>query len=656
MSDPQQRYYLVIRPISEVPAIVESRLDDLAAITNIDRADLKQKFTGSALCILTSGKDRALLEKISRELNRQEHVVSSVVGSGEIRERVRPLIARKIEIDGRVVRLLSSDSNVLLKLVGKDNCLVVVGTMDYKRVWRKRLAYKVHNKNNEFPLERALQLILRLRPVIDIYAAGLARPVRIDSTRFHYKSLGEEMKSSRAQNFAFILKSICRASNALVDTGFGETKLPFIDTSTSKRREDCLRDFSRYSRFVYLACAGGLFKKPRKRALPTIPGIGDLGTILLGGPVLDRADAAALYPKYAPAADEPALAPSPIEPTVSGATLFNPIGAARYRRALKALGPPLLTYPLTFTAAGSLVLAEALESYAPLAMSALAAGLLLLTHSYTLIRRKRIIENTPTAKLRSMPMGEVEVKGRARAKYLVKAPYSFIDCVYYSYEKYRTVQTSDGYSRRFVKRGSSGPVPFYLEDDNNRVLVMPGGAILKVNYRETIRGGGSMFILAAARPLPSGMTVVETIIPVGARLYVTGFAHRVLMSTEAKKRTFTERLRALKADRASLMHFDINDDNRISADEWDLARKDVMERMLEERLSGALVADDVAIGEHPSGGLFYISDRAEEHILGSMAWRIPLFLILGTIGTVFGAGYMLQIWPEIAILFDKLFG
>ena len=63
--------------------------------------------------------------------------------------------------------------------------------------------------------------------------------------------------------------------------------------------------------------------------------------------------------------------------------------------------------------------------------------------------------------------------------------------------------------------------------------------------------------------------------------------------------------------------------------------------------------NDIAIGTHPTGGLFYISDSNEKAILTSMSWRIPLFLILGIAGTSLGGLYVLKLLGNKAIL-DKL--
>jgi len=136
--------------------------------------------------------------------------------------------------------------------------------------------------------------------------------------------------------------------------------------------------------------------------------------------------------------------------------------------------------------------------------------------------------------------------------------------------------------------------------------------------------------------------IVETIIPVGQFLYVKGFAHRVKISTEEKKKAFIERLRSIKKDRKKMEKYDINHDGAISEDEWELARKDVEKELMRESLSEKQKEDKVAIGEHPTGGFFYITDKQEDIIIKSFAWKVPAFFVLG-IAAIFSALYMFYV-------------
>lgn len=92
------------------------------------------------------------------------------------------------------------------------------------------------------------------------------------------------------------------------------------------------------------------------------------------------------------------------------------------------------------------------------------------------LRLQRLIENTPTARARSVAMGLVELQGRVRARSRVAAPFSTRPCAWWEVEL-QTLRRSHRGSRGWstVHREQSGN-PFYLEDETGNVLVYPQGA------------------------------------------------------------------------------------------------------------------------------------------------------------------------------------
>lgn len=104
-------------------------------------------------------------------------------------------------------------------------------------------------------------------------------------------------------------------------------------------------------------------------------------------------------------------------------------------------------------------------------------GLVAFGKGFVTLRRKRLIENTPTSKVRSLAMGLSEVYGEATPHKgnLLKSPFSGKDCLYYRYEveEYRR----SGKRSRWVtiKKGSKW-VLFHLKDDTGEVVVDPRDA------------------------------------------------------------------------------------------------------------------------------------------------------------------------------------
>jgi len=92
-------------------------------------------------------------------------------------------------------------------------------------------------------------------------------------------------------------------------------------------------------------------------------------------------------------------------------------------------------------------------------------------------KKKQLIADTPTSKIRSIAIGLVEIFGQVIPiqERVVKSPFTDKDCVYYNYkiEEYR----SNGKNSSWVtiKKGEQKDL-FYLKDDTGMILIDPTGA------------------------------------------------------------------------------------------------------------------------------------------------------------------------------------
>lgn len=108
----------------------------------------------------------------------------------------------------------------------------------------------------------------------------------------------------------------------------------------------------------------------------------------------------------------------------------------------------------------------------------LAAGPLFFARGFRALRTHRLIRDTPTARIRSMAMGRVEVNGVVLARSTVTAPFSGRPCAYWEVDISTQVRKR-GWS--VVHRNASGS-PFYLRDDTGTALVYPRGAECRVSF------------------------------------------------------------------------------------------------------------------------------------------------------------------------------
>lgn len=111
------------------------------------------------------------------------------------------------------------------------------------------------------------------------------------------------------------------------------------------------------------------------------------------------------------------------------------------------------------------------------ATAGLVGGPFLYWRGFRTLRTRRLIANTPTARIRSMAMGLVEVNGTVEPRSTVQAPFSGRACAYWEVDV--AVRARRGWS--IIHRNQSGN-PFYLSDDTGVALVYPHGAQVRINF------------------------------------------------------------------------------------------------------------------------------------------------------------------------------
>lgn len=225
-------------------------------------------------------------------------------------------------------------------------------------------------------------------------------------------------------------------------------------------------------------------------------------------------------------------------------------------------------------------------------------GVFLFFKAFGWLRSKRLIENIPTSKIRSIAMGLVEVYGKVVLfrKEVLKSPFTARDCVYsrFSIEEYRS---SGKHSRWVTVRKGVDFIPFYIDDETGSVLVDPKGAgveILRDNefksgFMKDPPDGVKRFLRRSVMDfegffgLNKMMRYRESFIEPGDMLYVMGTAG----------------------------------DNPFV-----------------EEGTEAGGPGDIMIRKG-SGGFFYISDRPEKSVLGLLRWKV--------IGGFFGGGLFIVV-------------
>jgi hypothetical protein len=111
------------------------------------------------------------------------------------------------------------------------------------------------------------------------------------------------------------------------------------------------------------------------------------------------------------------------------------------------------------------------------------AGPLAFFHGFKALRVHQLIQDTPTARVRSMAMGIVELNGAVVPRSQVAAPFTNRPCVWWEVEIQQLESSSRSGTRswRTVHHTASGH-PFYLRDETGVAMIYPQGADCRVPY------------------------------------------------------------------------------------------------------------------------------------------------------------------------------
>jgi hypothetical protein len=280
-------------------------------------------------------------------------------------------------------------------------------------------------------------------------------------------------------------------------------------------------------------------------------------------------------------------------------------------------------------------------------------GSVLFWHGFRLWRRKRTLEDTPTSRVRSMPLGRVELEGVARAKHELRAPVSGILCVWFRYQVERERRTSKG-KRGWVTvaAGDSSSYPFYVEDETGRVLVEPGGATFETPndvFETNPQITATLAALLTSQGVdctagwlgdPSRLRVTEARVHDGDALYAYGVAQpRPGLLTE-RRQELAARFAEVKADPAARTAADTDGDGALSLEEWEAVRQRVVADV-DRRPAG----DPIVVAGDPLGAApFVLSTQPQVALLRSLGWR--------AFGSVFGGAALALV--TLALLLGRL--
>ena len=263
----------------------------------------------------------------------------------------------------------------------------------------------------------------------------------------------------------------------------------------------------------------------------------------------------------------------------------------------------------------------------------------------------RMVEDTPTSRVRSAAQGYVELAGRCRpldgARNL--APLTQRPCVWWHYRiQQKTSSGRPGKRRtswRTVNAGRSEQ-PFLLDDGTGECIVQPGGAEVLTAERTTWYGDTPWPAQPTGRGLRLGgadYRYFEERIYEHEQVYAIGqFRTHSAAGQRDLEAEVAALLRDWKQDPAGLAsRFDSDRDGQVSLAEWERARAEARHSVTQRHLDRPSGPALHVLGRPDSNRLFLIA-TLEEKTLAKRFRRRALLAFAGFAAAVYALAWLLQ--------------
>ncbi|MBB3048296.1 hypothetical protein FHR99_002570 [Litorivivens lipolytica] len=216
-------------------------------------------------------------------------------------------------------------------------------------------------------------------------------------------------------------------------------------------------------------------------------------------------------------------------------------------------------------------------------------GLFAWIGSFSALKKARLIEDTPTSKIRSAPQGYVEIIGLCEVhpeNGPLHAKLTGNPCVWYRY-KIERYESSGKNSRWRTLESQSSKTPIVLNDQTGRCFVHPDGADVSPRHTRTWHGNSRYPSSPKNTSSLFGRRYryTESVIEPGQMLYALGHfetLHPPSMESQARSNT-NALITAWKRDYDQLIErFDTNTDGEIDLQEWEAVREAAHRQALQD--------------------------------------------------------------------------
>lgn len=253
------------------------------------------------------------------------------------------------------------------------------------------------------------------------------------------------------------------------------------------------------------------------------------------------------------------------------------------------------------------------------------------------IRRARLVEDTPTSKIRSAAQGYTELSGHCgTAPRSVVSPLTGVECTWYRYRIEKRYSSGKNTHWKQVSQGESEQ-PIILDDGTGQVLLNPDNAEITPAVKQRWYGehawpdskkiqqrhGLSTFFIS------HDYRYTEQRFHQGDRLYALGKFISIGTDKQSAdiQTNLNEKLHKWKQKpEAMLRHFDTSQDGIIDLQEWENVREAARKLVLRERLNNATTQVVHTLARPEDGRPFIISSKSQHEM--NRRYRIQAFACL----------------------------
>lgn len=282
-------------------------------------------------------------------------------------------------------------------------------------------------------------------------------------------------------------------------------------------------------------------------------------------------------------------------------------------------------------------------------------GIWLFYKGFKALKKKRLIEDIPTSKVRGLAMGLVELYGKIKGITNSKSPFTNTKCVMYSclIEEYKKKGKSSAWVT--ILREDNLINPFFLEDQTGKIMVMPKGAALiwpsdyefKTGIGKTIPDKIVNFmdmnnVSYKSWFLSKKLRFREWYITQDEPIFVLGTAKRINDQTVDNKNELINRIRELKKDSERMKEVDLNKDKIISDDEWTRAVEKIGRELLEEKLASKEEKEEnVIISKGDADSTLIISDYSQRDLISKISSNAVYSIFSGAIMSILSFTFLM---------------